>query len=181
MPLVAAEQEHVESIRRWRNHPQVRGTAIYTKFIPEDMHRAWWESVSADPARHVMIYLRDGVPAGAVTFTDHDPEDGSVEWGFFLDVDGLQERGDLLAAWMELEKEAIAYSFDVMKVTRLGGRTLARNKPVLALHRRFGFVEVPDKSYTTEVDGVLEQVIWTEMTADQRRTASQGRTTAQRV
>ncbi|GIH10491.1 hypothetical protein Rhe02_85580 [Rhizocola hellebori] len=169
MALVEAGEAHVESIRQWRNHPQVRGTAIYTKYIPEDVHRAWWESVSADPARLVMIYERDAIACGAVTFNDYDPIAGTVEWGFFLDVDGLQERGELLPAWMELEKEAVAYGFDELKVTSMGGRTLARNKPVLALHRRFGFVEVPERRYIAEIDGVSEEVLWTELTADRRR------------
>jgi hypothetical protein len=44
----------------------------------------------------------------------------------------------------------------------MGGRTLAWNKQVLALHRRVGFVEIPERSYAATVAGQEQRVIWTE-------------------
>lgn len=169
MTLRDATDADVDSIWRWRNHPEVRRLSIYTAEITPERHREWWQSVQVDPARRVLIFERGGVPCGAVIFQNHDPESGTAEWGFFLDVDGLRPHGELLPAWMELEREAIRYGFDEMKLTAMGGRTLAVNAPVLALHRRFGFREVPERSYVTEIDGAPQRVIWTEMGADERR------------
>ena len=169
MTLRDATEADVDSIRCWRNHPEVRRLSIYTAEITAEGHRAWWQGVQEDPARRVLIFERDGLARGAVIFQSHDPVAGTAEWGFFLDVDGLRPRGELLPAWMELEREAIEYGFDEMKLTSMGGRTLAVNVPVLALHRRFGFREVPERSYVTEIDGSPQAVVWTEMRADERR------------
>lgn len=161
--LREATDADVPAIRRWRDHPQVRGASILTHEITPEGHAQWWRAVCADPARRVLIFEYEGAPCGVVTINDHDPEARTAEWGFFLDVDGLQARGALLPAWLALEKAAVAYGFEELKLVAMGGRTLAWNKPVLALHRRFGFVEVPDRCYVTEVDGVPQQVIWTEL------------------
>jgi RimJ/RimL family protein N-acetyltransferase len=167
--LREATDADVDMIRRWRNHPKVRATFIYTDEITPEGHARWWAAVSADPTRRVLIFQYEGIPAGVVTINDHDPVAGTAEWGFFLDVDGLTERGALLPAWMELERAAVGYGFDTLGLRAMGGRTLAWNKPVLALHRRFGFQEVPARSYLTRIDGVDQQVVWTELTAARRR------------
>ncbi|GAA0716868.1 GNAT family N-acetyltransferase [Dactylosporangium roseum] len=154
----------VETIRQWRNHPRTRGASIHTAYITPEGHAQWWTKVRADPTKRVLIFSYRGQDCGVVTFNDHDEAAGTAEWGFFLDVDGLTERGELLPAWMELEKAAVAYAFDEMRLESFGGRTLAWNKQVIALHRRFGFVEVPERAYTTEIDGQEQSVVWTEKT-----------------
>jgi UDP-4-amino-4,6-dideoxy-N-acetyl-beta-L-altrosamine N-acetyltransferase len=158
-----AVESDVDSIRLWRNHPQVRRASIFTGEITEEGHRAWWVRMSANPASRVLIFEWRGRPAGVVMFLDHDPVARTAEWGFFLDVDGLSEERQLLPAWMELERDAVAYGFGELKLAAMGGRTLAWNAPVLALHKRFGFREVPERRYTTEIDGVDQQVLWTEL------------------
>ena len=131
----------------WRNHPSVRAVSLTTHEIAPAEHAAWWARRSAD----VLIYEEDGVPAGVVIFN------GST-WSFYLDVEGLGRR--LLPAWMRLEKEAVEYAFGTLGLETLGGETLADNKQVLALHRRFGFRET--RRYERLVDGVPKTVVWTE-------------------
>lgn len=162
--LREADESDVEIIRSWRNHPKTRGASIYTAFITQEGHTQWWSKVQSDPSRRVLIFTYNGNDCGVVMFNDHDADAGTAEWGFFLDVDGLEERGELLPAWMELEKAAVAYAFDEMQLISVGGRTLAWNKQVIALHRRFGFAEVPSRQYTTEIDGVDQLVVWTQKT-----------------
>ncbi|MER7006898.1 GNAT family N-acetyltransferase [Dactylosporangium sp. NPDC000555] len=160
--LREARESDVETIRRWRNHPKTRGASIWTAYITPEGHLQWWAKVRCDPARRVLIFAYGGHDCGVVTFNDHDPAAGTAEWGFFLDVDGLRERGELLPAWMELERSAVDYAFGEMGLRSFGGRTLAWNKPVLALHKRFGFVEVTARRYTTQIDGREQLVVWTE-------------------
>jgi RimJ/RimL family protein N-acetyltransferase len=161
MTLRDAREEDLEDIRRWRDHPKVRESHIFVDPITPEMHRAWWERVQADPGRRVLVFERSGKGCGVVTIMDHDPVTRTAEWGFFLDIDGLQ--GDLLPAWLELERDAVAYGRDKLNLVAMGGRTLASNRQVLALHRRFGFVEVPERSYTTIIAGAEQRVIWTEL------------------
>jgi RimJ/RimL family protein N-acetyltransferase len=132
----------------WRNHPDVRAVSLTTHEIKPDEHAGWWEKHWQD----VLIYEDDGgTAAGVVIFN------GST-WSFYLDVAGL---GDgLLRAWMLLEKEAVEYAFGTLGLETLGGETLAENKQVLALHRRFGFKET--RRYERLVDGEPKTVVWTE-------------------
>jgi len=166
--LREASDREIEAIRRWRNHPKVRRASIFTAKITPERHAQWWQAVQADPRRNVFIFSFGGLDCGVVLINDHDPVLRSAEWGFFLDVDGLQARGELVPAWLRLEREAIDFAFDVLALDRIGGRTLAWNEAVLALHRRFGFWELPEKGYTTEIDGEPQRVVWTELSRDRR-------------
>jgi hypothetical protein len=109
----------------WRNHPEVRRASLTAREIGASEHAAWWAAGGRDK---ILIFEYAGRPAGVVTI---EP-DGT--WGFYLDVGGLTERGELVPAWLELERAAIGYAFDTLRLDRLGGVTLAWNTPVLALH-----------------------------------------------
>lgn len=143
-PAVAADRDLVLS---WRNHPEVRKVSLTTHVISAAEHAAWWAAATVDPDRRVLIFDEVGV----VQFDLRGPV---PTWGFYLDVAGLGT--GLLPAWMRLEKEAVAYAFDELRVDRLGGETLADNRQVLALHRRFGFRE------TRRYDKDGQTVVWTE-------------------
>jgi hypothetical protein len=122
--------------------------SLTTHEIQPEEHARWWEK----RWQNVLIYEDDrGEPAGVVIF------DGNT-WSFYLDTVGLGDR--LLAAWMRLEKEAVEYAFGPLGLETLGGETLADNKQVLALHRRFGFKET--RRYERLVDGEMKTVVWTE-------------------
>jgi UDP-4-amino-4,6-dideoxy-N-acetyl-beta-L-altrosamine N-acetyltransferase len=160
--LREATESDLESIRTWRNHPRVRAAHLFQDEITPDRHREWWRQVLSDSGRRVLVFEFDGRAAGVVHFKDHDPTSGTAEWGFFLDIDGLGPA--LTRAWIALEREAIEYAFATMGLHEFGGRTLATNAPVLALHHRFGFRDVPGRGYRTVAGGVEQDVIWTTMT-----------------
>ena len=159
--LRPATDSDVEMIRRWRNHPRVRRASIFTAEITPDGHREWWSRATTDPGSQVLIF-EDDAPRGVVTFKDHDPVLRSAEWGFFLDVAGMPPQ-QLLRNWIRLEREAIRYAFADLRLDVLGGRTLAWNTGVLALHRKCGFVEVPARRYTVDIDGEPQEVVWMEL------------------
>lgn len=154
-------------VLRWRNHPQVRRASLTTHEITPTEHAAWWATVAVDPLRHVMIFEWQEHPAGVVMFDARRAQERGVVWGFYLDVDGLTARGELLPAWLEMEREAVDFAFDALGFDRLGGETLAWNTPVLQLHRRFGFIAT--RRYECVIDGVPQEVVWTELAAADRR------------
>ena len=153
--LRAAVDSDAGTVLGWRNHPGVRAVSLTTHEITPQEHAAWWAAVAADPRRHLMIFDEAGVVLV-------DLRENPAVWSFYLDVDGLG--GRLLPTWMRLERAAVEYAFGVLGVHRLGGETLASNKQVLALHRRFGFRET--RRYERLVDGTLETVVWTERGED---------------
>jgi hypothetical protein len=99
-----------------------------------------------------------------VSFSGLTPGGRSADWAFYLDLAGLERSGELLAAWIGLEREAIEHAFGPLGLTTLRGEVLACNEPVRRLHRRFGFVEVAD--YRLELAGLRREVVAVELTRE---------------
>ncbi|MFF0338616.1 GNAT family N-acetyltransferase [Kribbella sp. NPDC004875] len=137
--LRPATEDDVDTIRRLRNQQANRDVSITAHEITVDEHAAWWAKTSVDPSRRVLIYLRDDATAGVVNFFDLAGTTGS--WGFFLDADGLAERGETLPAWIEIMREATTYAFDELGLETLTGEVLEHNAVVRQMNRRFRFVE----------------------------------------
>jgi RimJ/RimL family protein N-acetyltransferase len=153
--LRAAVDADRDIVLAWRNHPDVRRVSLTTHVIEPEEHAAWWAAATADPARRVLVFEDGGRAAGVVVF---DLRRSPAVWSFYLDVAGLG--GELLPAWLRLERDAVEYAFGELGVDRLGGETLASNAQVLALHRRFGFREA--RRYERLIDGTPQTVVWTE-------------------
>ncbi|MEV1166789.1 GNAT family N-acetyltransferase [Nonomuraea sp. NPDC049784] len=153
--LRSVQDDDLPVMRRWRNHPRVRAASFTTHEISEYEHARWWEATRADTRKRVLIYDHEETAAGVVTYSGLSPESGT--WSFYLDLDGLEQSGTLLRAWIGLEQEAIEYAFGPLGLTTLRGEVLACNEPVRRLHRRFGFVEVG--AYLRDVDGVPRDVV----------------------
>ena len=167
--LRAATDDDMGTIRRLRNQQANRDVSITSHEIGPDEHAAWWAKASADPSRRVLIYERDGVTAGVVNFFDLEGSSGA--WGFFLDADGLAERGETLPAWIEVMREATAYAFDELGLDVLTGEVLEHNTVVRQMNRRFRFVEgTPEQRYA---DGREVTVIPISLRRQDRR--SQGK------
>ena len=144
--LRAATEADVDTIRQLRNQQANRDVSITSHEITADEHAAWWAKSSVDPTRRVLMYERDGGTAGVVNFFDLDGASGA--WGFFLDADGLAERGETLPAWIEVMREATAYAFDELGLEVLAGEMLEHNTVVRQMNRRFRFVEgTPEVRY----------------------------------
>ena len=144
--LRTATEDDVDTIRRLRNQQANREVSITSHEIGADEHAAWWAKASVDPTRRVLIYSRDDVTAGVVNFFDLEGSTGS--WGFFLDADGLAERGETLPAWIEVMREATAYAFGDLGLDVLTGEVLEHNTVVRQMNRRFRFTEgTPERRY----------------------------------
>lgn len=154
----AAEADR-DPILTWRNHPEVRRVSLTQHEITPGEHAAWWAKTMADPTRRVLVYERGGVPSGVVTFFDLDADARSGWWGYYLDNAGLTECGALFPAWIAIQREAVAYARDVLRLAALDGETLATNATVVGFNERQGFHEV--ERYRRTIDGVSIEVVHT--------------------
>jgi RimJ/RimL family protein N-acetyltransferase len=160
-----ATESDRDTVLTWRNHPEVRKVSFTTHEIRPEEHAAWWAAVAADDQRRVLIFEYRERAAGVVMFDARHADEQGVVWGFYLDNEGLGK--DLLPAWVQLEKDAVEYAFEVLEAELIGGETLAWNTPVLQLHKRMGFTET--RRYEREVDGVPQEVVWTQLSATDRK------------
>jgi UDP-4-amino-4,6-dideoxy-N-acetyl-beta-L-altrosamine N-acetyltransferase len=139
--LRPANDSDTDHIRRWRNHPQVRAVSLSTHEISATEHEAWFAAARVDPRRRVLVYEYEGTPAGVINFTGIDPAARTATWGFYLDVDGLDQRGETLPAWMAVQREAVDYAFDSLDLDVLTGEVLEANTVVRRMNKRLGFTE----------------------------------------
>lgn len=167
--LREATTDDVNLMLSWRNQETNRQVSKTSHEITAAEHAAWWSRVRADPTRRVLIYLHDDRPAGVVTFFDLrlDGPTRSGAWGFYLDADGLAERGATLPAWLGVMRAAVDHAFDVLALDRLDGEVLAHNTVVRQMNRRFRFVEGTGRHET--VDGREITVVPIYLTRDNRR------------
>jgi len=152
-PATDADQPDV---LRWRNHPEVRAVSLTQHVITEDEHAAWWAATKEREDRLVLMYVKSEVAAGVVTFFDLDRESGGSWWGYYLDNAGLAERGELLPAWMQIQREARRYAFETLGLRVLEGEVLEANEAVRRFNRRNGFEEI--SSEVRDIDGVATTV-----------------------
>jgi UDP-4-amino-4,6-dideoxy-N-acetyl-beta-L-altrosamine N-acetyltransferase len=153
--LRPATDSDTDDIRRWRNHPEVRAVSLTSHVITPEEHAAWFAAARTDPRRRILIFEYEGRPAGVVNFTAVDPA-GAAMWGFFLDLVGLEERGETLPAWMDVYREAIAYAFGDLGLGRLDAEVLEHNTVIRRMNRRFGFVE--GEPSPTTIDGAAVNI-----------------------
>lgn len=141
-----------ESVRVWRNHPDVRAVSLTRDVISPEQHAQYWESLRGNERRKVFMYERGGVAAGVVTFFDIDAEAKSAMWGYYLDNDGLTERGELLPAWIEIQRQAVKFADTELGLEVLMGEVLDVNAAVRRMNKRNGFEEVATDERV--IDGV---------------------------
>lgn len=171
--LRAANDQDRDAVHRWRNHPDVRAASLTRHVITAEEHATWWDAIKQDPSRRLLIYERHDIPCGVVNIFDHDAENRSAWWGFYLDVEGLSERGQLLQAWVAIEREAIRYAFGDLELDELQGEVLASNQAVRNMNGRHGFVETGTSE--REVEGQRVDVVHVRLLAADVRGHSVGR------
>ncbi|TPG18172.1 GNAT family N-acetyltransferase [Pedococcus bigeumensis] len=155
-----------DALLAWRNHPHVRAVSLTGHVITPEEHAAWWATTASDPARHLYIYERGGVAAGVVMFAGPDHARAAM-WSFYLDVAGLEARGELLPAWIEAPRQAVRHAFDELGLTVLTGEVLGHNAVVRQMNRRLGFRETAMD--LRDVDGVPTEVVTVELRNEERR------------
>lgn len=166
--LRRATEEDRDRVLVWRNHPEVRQASFTRHVITSDEHSRWWDLVCTDSSRIVLIYEHAArQPCGVVIFSGLAPDaaPSTLTWSYYLDVEGLDERGETLPAWLGIERESLEYAFRTLEAGRVVGHVLEQNTPVRRLHRRHGIRE--RGTDTRSVDGQPVPFVEIEITADE--------------
>jgi UDP-4-amino-4,6-dideoxy-N-acetyl-beta-L-altrosamine N-acetyltransferase len=120
---------------QWRNHPSIAKFMFSQETIDVKAHYAWFQRVSEDPARHLLIYLTANTPKGFMQFSSIKGIKSIVEWGFY--VAPTAEKG----TGYHMCKLALDYAFNTMEVHKVFGEVLDFNIPSIKLHQKLGFIQ----------------------------------------
>lgn len=140
MTLMASNQQRVrpmtsddlELVLAWRNHKEVR-RCMYTQHeISLAEHSAWFERVSQDPSRHLLIFEGNAVPLGFINI--HQIALGGIaDWGFYTDPAAPKGTGGRLG------QVALKYAFIHAGLHKICGQALIYNERSIKFHLRLGF------------------------------------------
>lgn len=125
-----------ETVRIWRNAPNVRA-AMYTRHeISADEHESWWAGMIADPARRYFIALGPHRPLGVIGFTRIDQAAGAGDWAIYAAPEAARGAGVRMGALsMEL-------AFGRWALQRLFCEVREDNARARSLYDRLGFETV---------------------------------------
>lgn len=137
--LIPLSDLELEIILEWRNQPEVRQFSFNEHIISLDEHLNWWKKIKHDPSKRWMIYDQEGQQAGVVNYYDIKPGEEAF-WGFYFS--NQFEGYEMLKLWYALEKEAITYAFEELKIKKLKCEVFRFNKAALIMHKRIGYREI---------------------------------------
>ncbi len=128
----------------WRNHPDIRKFMYTQHEITLSEHQNWFDKVSRDPTRQLLLYYDYYNPVGFCQFTINKHR---AEWGFYLSPEATTGAGTRLG------KAALNYAFDELQLHKVSGEALDFNLPSVKFHRKLGFVDEGCLRDHAEIDG----------------------------
>ncbi|WP_316346924.1 UDP-4-amino-4,6-dideoxy-N-acetyl-beta-L-altrosamine N-acetyltransferase [Desulfuromonas acetoxidans] len=126
------EEEDLELLLKWRNHPAVKRYMYSQHDISIDEHKRWFLKLGEDDSQQAFIFSINGQPEGYVNFKKIHC--GPIaDWGFYLNPDAPKGTGRLLG------RAALDYAFYKMNLHKVCGQALGYNEKSINFHLRMGF------------------------------------------
>ena len=122
----------LEKVLAWRNHDHIRLMMFSTELISLEAHRTWFEKVSVNPNRHLLIYEDEGEARGFVQLICQE-NSGISEWGFYTDPAAPKGTGKNMA------KVVMPYAFQRLNLHKICGQVLSFNQRSVRYHQQLGF------------------------------------------
>lgn len=131
--LLPLEERWLQEILTWRNEPRVRENMYSQHEISREEHAAWWANVSESNTEAYFVFEHAEKRLGVVSFNGISGRDRSSSWAFYSSAAAPRGTGSMM------EFCALDMFFTGSDMRKLNCEVLEKNRPVLNLHRRFGF------------------------------------------
>lgn len=133
--ITKLNSEMVEKARGWRNKENVTKFMLSRKFIVEEEHKKWVESLKEKRGKKVWIVFMASAPIGVACLTNIDYKSLTSEWGFYIGEDDYRGKGLGKIILYKL----LSIFFDDMKFESLFTKVLSKNIIALNLYEKFKF------------------------------------------
>lgn len=134
-----------EMILLWRNHPEVRQVMLNDHVITAVEHDRWWQSLKHKKDIYLIV-LKHDTPVGVINFYSINEQDNTAWWGFYIDNEHINLPQERVSLWLAIEELVIDYADNTLNLVNLYCESLALNKMVVELHKRYGF-EICEKPF----------------------------------
>lgn len=132
--FVNLDDETIEKIRVWRNHPDIRKVMYNTEVISEEHHLKFISSLSTTDSKFYWLVFRQGNPVGVMNVVDVDYEKSNGQLGYYLLPQYLSS-----GIGLEFISTVIYFIFSELGFSTLFGRTEMKNRDALAINFHMGF------------------------------------------
>lgn len=136
----------VERVRAWRNDESVRHHMFSRTEISPGESREWFERMSREADRHLMIFESGREPLGFVNIGPTDAVQ-HARWGFYVAPGAPKGTGK------QLGRAALRFAFGPAELRCLCGEVLADNAASIGFHRSLGFTQRGEPTQRTLADG----------------------------
>lgn len=131
--LRALNEDDLEMVLEWRNHPEVRRYMYSSEIINLSEHTAWFQMACNSDNLHLFVYEENNKSKGFVKLKVIDEGGKIAEWGFYLSPNASKGTG------VSLGNATLNYAFNVLKLHKIFGEVLEFNVRSLRFHERMGF------------------------------------------
>lgn len=132
--LLPLEERHLDELRKWRNHDDIRPYMINQHQIGAEEHRAWFNQLAQHKERKAFVYCEEHLPMGFVQF-DGVKERGISTWGFYKAPHAPKGTGQTMLTL------ALQTLFNELNVHKVAAQVLASNTGSIHLHKKLGFTQ----------------------------------------
>jgi UDP-4-amino-4,6-dideoxy-N-acetyl-beta-L-altrosamine N-acetyltransferase len=160
--LERVSRDDMETIRIWRNLPEIRKWGITQDEIGIAEHIAWFNEMLRDESRIYWIISLDGVGVGVVFLTRILRLEMSCEWGMYLaDID-VRGKGVAQAACAL----SFRYAFNKLGVSAVRCEAVAQNETAIGLYESVGYMRTGLKEGAVMRGNEMLSVVTLELTRD---------------
>lgn len=124
-----------ETLRKWRNLPEVSAYMYTDHVITAEEHNQWFAQAMADSTRRYWVIVCDGEDVGLANIIDIDKKNSRCSWAFYIASPTVRGRG--IGTFVEYS--VVRYVFEELSLNKLCCEVLASNEAVVKMHERFGF------------------------------------------
>lgn len=125
-------QDDLAQVLAWRNHDDVRRAMITQHLISAEEHARWFDAVSRDASRRLLVAEDQKGPFGFVQFSGV-ARGGVADWGFYSAPDAARGSGRAMGT------AALTLAFREMGLHKVCGQALAFNGASIRFHEKLGF------------------------------------------
>ena len=138
MPKVtfrSIEERDLETIRQWRNSPNIARNMFSSGVITEEQQRGWYESVCRGERGYCWFVESAGQPVGYASLSRAERSEDTYEFGLYV---GNQEFANGGGCGSAILYNILQEAFRNLNAHKVICEVLAFNTPAIRLYEKFG-------------------------------------------
>lgn len=128
------EERDLETLRQWRNRPEIARNMFSSGYITEEGQKAWYQSLLRGERGMCWFVESEGEPVGYASLSKAERADDTYEFGLYIGNQQLNGGGYGSAILFNILHEA----FDNLRAHKVICEVLVFNDRAIRLYEKFG-------------------------------------------